>query len=93
VILAYMDRSGPNPESDILFYINPYNKGTVLGKQEIEYYLKQSRIEALNSYFSPCSNRVIIKSLISSLITSYENLGYRDKVLEFERILKLFPVE
>jgi len=93
MILAYMDRSGLNPESDILFYINPYNKGAVLGKQEIEYYLKQSRIEALNSYFSPCSNRVIIKSLISILITSYENLGYRDKVLEFERILKLFPVE
>jgi regulator of sirC expression with transglutaminase-like and TPR domain len=96
MILAFMDESGLNLESghqvtNILFYINPYNRGSVLGKQEIEYYLKQSLIEPLKSHFSPCSNRVIIKRMVSSLITSYENLGYQDKIHELERILKLFP--
>jgi len=98
MILAFLDESGLNLESEyqdsnILFYINPYNKGAVLGKQEIEYHLKHSRIEPLKSYFTPCSNRVIIKKMVSTLITSYENLGYQDKILELERILKLFPSE
>lgn len=99
MILAYMDEYGlnpdseNNPDSDILFYINPYNRGAVLGRQEIEYYLKQSRIEPAKSCFYPCYNWVIIKSLINTLITSYQNLGYQDKVMEFQRILKLFPIE
>lgn len=97
-ILAYMDVPGLNPDAehphpDILFYINPYNRGAVLGRQEIDYYLKQSRNEPLNSYYSPCSNRIIIKRMVSTLITSYENPGYQDKISELERILKLFPSE
>jgi regulator of sirC expression with transglutaminase-like and TPR domain len=98
MILAYMDESGLNLEtvhqdSDILFYLNPFNRGAVLGRQEIEYYLKQSQIESVKSYFYPCSNRMIIKRMIITLITSYENLGYQDKIKELERILKLFPSE
>jgi regulator of sirC expression with transglutaminase-like and TPR domain len=98
MILAYIDESGLNLESehqdsDILFYINPFNRGAVLGRQEIEYYLKQSQIESVKSYFYPCSNRIIIKRMISTLVASYENLGYHDKIIELERILKLFPSE
>jgi regulator of sirC expression with transglutaminase-like and TPR domain len=98
MILAFMDKPGLNMESeyqdsDILFYINPYNRGTVLGRPEIEYYLKQLKIEPVKSYFFPCSNKVIIKRMVYTLMTSYENLGYQYKILELERILKLFPSE
>ncbi|MFW5754894.1 MAG: transglutaminase-like domain-containing protein, partial [Marinilabiliaceae bacterium] len=47
-ILAYMDEpaSGPGIDdqkgaSSVLFYINPVNKGAVLGKKEIEHFIKQ----------------------------------------------------
>lgn len=98
MILAFMDQEGLNPESshpdhDILFYINPYNKGAVLGKKEIEYYLKQIKTEPAKSFFYPCSNKVIIKRMVQALITSYENLGYQDKILQMEGILRLFPSE
>lgn len=98
MILAYWDNPGFDlkPEciqSGILFYINPLNRGTVLGKKEIDYYLKQSGIEPVHSYYNPCSNRVIIRRLMNTLIDSYENLGYQDKISELERIIKLFPAE
>ena len=40
-ILAYVDEYNLNDpyEEDILFYINPYNNGKVLGEREIDYFL------------------------------------------------------
>ena len=81
-ILAYVDENNIHDpfEDDILFYINPFNKGTVLGKREIDYFLKQQKLEAKDSYYTPCSNIEIIRKLILNLIYSYEKLGYPEKV-------------
>jgi hypothetical protein len=73
----------------VLFYINPFNKGAVFTKREIELFIQQLRINPDRSYFSPCSNIDIIKRLINSLIYSYTQLGYADKIEELEKLLKL----
>lgn len=81
-ILGYVDplyQSLTN-EQEILFYINPFNKGAVLGKQEIDYFLKQQNIKPEKSYYYPCSNIEIIQKLILNLIYSYKKLGYPEKV-------------
>lgn len=90
-ILAYLDEFDINEsyENEILFYINPYNKGTVLGKREIDYFLKQQKLEPKDTYYKPCSNITIIKKLILNLLYSYEKLGYPDKV---EGIKKLYEI-
>jgi regulator of sirC expression with transglutaminase-like and TPR domain len=98
IILAFADETGltMNTESagtNILFYINPFNRGAVLGRTEIDYYLKQSLIKPVNSFYEPCSNTVIIRRLVNTLITSYENLGYKEKVAQLEKIIRLFPSE
>jgi len=95
MILAYMDIAGSPAEHDhqdynVLFYLNPNNKGAVLGKREIEYFLKQYQIEPSDSHFHPCTNRVIIERMVRSLIDSYSNLGYQDKIQQMERILGIF---
>jgi regulator of sirC expression with transglutaminase-like and TPR domain len=95
MILAYMDVAGSveipdHQEFNVLFYINPFNKGAVLGKREIEYFLKQYQLEPSESYFHPCSNRLIIKRMVSALIDSYKSLGYEDKIQQMERILGIF---
>jgi regulator of sirC expression with transglutaminase-like and TPR domain len=95
MILAYMDVAGSPAESDhqdynVLFYLNPNNKGAVLGKREIEYFLKQYQIEPSDSHFHPCTNRIIIERMVRSLIDSYNNLGYQDKIQQMERILGIF---
>ena len=93
-ILAYKDvlvaGSGFDEVSeDILFYINPYNKGAVLGKREIEYFLKQQKIEPQESHFRPCSNVEILVRILHNLINAYHKSGYREKAELFEGVLKM----
>ena len=93
-ILAYKDvlvaGSGfDEVAEDILFYINPYNKGAVLGKREIEYFLKQQKIEPQESHFRPCSNVEILVRILHNLINAYHKSGYREKAELFEGVLKM----
>jgi regulator of sirC expression with transglutaminase-like and TPR domain len=87
-ILGYADplyQSLTN-EKEILFYINPFNKGAVLGRREIDYFLKQQQITPQKSYYSPCTNQDIIEKLILNLIYSYEKLGYPEKVADMKKM-------
>lgn len=91
-ILAYKDEyrqyDAADEEEDILFYINPYNKGAILGKKEIDYFIKQQQLKPDKSYFIPCDNRDIIVRLISNLILSYEKLGFTDKIDRLRLLLR-----
>jgi len=92
-ILAYKDRFkttlSDNPKDSILFYINPFNKGSILGHREIEHFLNQQNIELKDEFFLPCSNRVTIAQLISSLTYSYEKLGNHDKLHDLSLIMQI----
>jgi regulator of sirC expression with transglutaminase-like and TPR domain len=93
-ILAYKDElvaghSFNDVSEDILFYINPYNRGAVLGKREIEYFLKQQKIEPQESHFRPCSNLETIVRILHNLINAYHKSGYREKADLFEGVLRL----
>jgi regulator of sirC expression with transglutaminase-like and TPR domain len=93
-ILAYKDElvTGPGFDEvteDILFYINPYNKGAVLGRREIDYFLKQQKIEPQRSHYQPCSNLEIIVRILHNLINAYHKSGYRDKAVQYEDVLKV----
>ena len=83
-VLAYVDDHDLLPftgeDSDkVLFYINPFSRGAVFGKKEIDAFLKQLKLKPHNSHYEPCSNVDIIKRLLRNLINSYEKLGYPDK--------------
>ncbi len=54
-------------EEDVLFYLNPFNKGAVFRKSEIELYIQQLRIETQEAFFLPCENKVIIRRLLQDL--------------------------
>ena len=92
-ILAYRDRfkttSLDNPKESILFYINPFNKGSVLGRREVEHFLNQQNIELRDEFFLPCSNKVAISQLISSLSYSYEKSGNQEKLQDLSLIQKI----
>jgi regulator of sirC expression with transglutaminase-like and TPR domain len=90
-ILAYVSDLMPEVPSmeDVLFYINPFNKGAVFTKKEIELFIQQLKINPDRTYFAPCSNIDIIKRLIGNLIYSYTQLGYPDKIEDLEMLLKL----
>lgn len=91
-ILAYVDEWFENDkDKPVLFYLNPFNKGIVLGKSEIDHFVKQQKLKPNASFYEPCNHADIVKRLILNLILSYENLGYMDKILMLQKILKLFP--
>ncbi|GAB4451945.1 MAG: hypothetical protein Fur0028_07490 [Bacteroidales bacterium] len=80
---------GENIETPVLFYINPFNKGWVFVRKDIDIFLKQAKIESHPSYYSPCSNIKIIERLISNLLVTYEQLGYNEKANELSTLLKI----
>ncbi len=89
-VLCYVDEHSIKEEEDILFYINPVNKGAILGRREIEYFLKQQKLIPKPDYFLPCSNTEIIKRLLVNLIFAYENKGDDLKKNELEELMKIF---
>lgn len=92
-ILAYKDRfkvtPTDNPKDSILFYINPFNRGAVLGRREIEHFLNQQNIEPKDEFFLPCTNRTTVSQLVTTLIFSYEKMGYNDKVSDMNAIQRI----
>ena len=89
-ILAYLTGPGlTDPtEDDVLFYINPFNKGAVFTRREIDLFLRQMGIEPDKTFFTPCSNIDIIERLINILIYTYNQLGYPEKITDLQILLK-----
>lgn len=90
-ILAYVDKMSllagiPLNEANILFYVNPFSRGGVFSRKEIDYFLRQLKLKDDQAYFQPCSNLDIIKRMFENLIQSYEKLGYPDKVRDIRKL-------
>jgi len=94
-ILVYLDGEMSKdtcdpPDCPALFYINPVNKGAIIGKREIEIFLKQQKITFLDDYFTPCSNRDIVRRMFDNLRFSYDSIGQNEKkieIIELEKVL------
>jgi regulator of sirC expression with transglutaminase-like and TPR domain len=73
-------------ESDIFFYINPFSRGAIFYKKEIDAFIKQLQLEPERKYYEPCSNLDIIARMLRNLIFSYEKSGYLNKMRELEKL-------
>lgn len=87
-ILAYHDPYFPDDPHGILFYINPYNRGLVLNRTDIDNFLVQQKLKPKLEYFVPCTNITTIERVLRNLILSYEKTGYNDKIQEVTELLK-----
>jgi len=96
-LLAYIDANNiihfienqldPEVEkTDVLFYINAFNKGTIVHKTEISAYIEQLNLAPKSEYFQACDNRTIVLRLLNNLIFSYDRLGYPEKVSELKKL-------
>ena len=77
-------------KSDVLFYINPSNKGSITSIKEIEYHLKTNNYLPLHHYTEPKSDVLFIKLLVESLKLSYQSVNFMDKKNRVEQLLQLF---
>jgi len=86
-VLCYYDDDYHEDPNGILFYINPSDKGAVLGLRELKHFLEQLKIEERESYFTPCSNVDIIERLVINLQFAYERSGQPEKAQSLKQLL------
>lgn len=88
-VLAYLTQ--PNiykpTKNDILFYINPFNRGALFSRHEIDHFIGQLKIKPDPAFYLPCSNRDILKRLFNNLIFSFKSRNLEKKVGEIEFLL------
>lgn len=53
-----------NLEKEVMFYINPVNRGNIFSRNEIKDYLEKLKMEHQAHYFTPADNRAILKELL-----------------------------
>lgn len=96
-VLAYRDEQqimqmiGEEHSSDgVMFYINPFSRGTIFNRKEIDQFLKQINLDPAPQYYTPCTNIDMIKRVVSNLIYSYQKLEDQTKIDELLELKKLF---
>ncbi|PKP09792.1 MAG: hypothetical protein CVU09_09170 [Bacteroidetes bacterium HGW-Bacteroidetes-4] len=77
------------PNEGVLFYINPFNKGVVFGKKEIDQFIKQQKLENKAAYFQASSNLDTIILLIKSIIVYYKMNAEKTKAENYQALLKI----
>jgi regulator of sirC expression with transglutaminase-like and TPR domain len=82
-----------NQEKNVMFYINPLNKGIAFSRSEITHYLEQMKLKSHKKYYSPCSNLEIIKMLVYNQMSCYEQKGNKLKAQQLKELFELFNLE
>lgn len=91
-ILAYMNEATMGGSSDgdegpnVLFYVNAFSQGDILGRNEIDEFLQKLKLEPRPSFYAPCTNIDIIRRLLNNLSVSYDKLGDSERGNELARL-------
>ena len=94
-LVGYFDKEiaqlahGESIGHSVLFYINPSNKGAIIGPKEVDYIQHTSDEADRQKLIQPCPDRIIIKRLIERLIMGYTELGQLDKVNYLNEIIAI----
>jgi regulator of sirC expression with transglutaminase-like and TPR domain len=98
-ILAYLDDQSiggaqKNVEENVLFYVNAFSQGDILGRKEIIEFLEKLKIDPQPQFFQPCSNIDIIQRQLSNLANSYTKLHDEERAKELMDLRRLLgPME
>lgn len=84
-LVGYFDKDlarlahGGKSVNPVLFYINPSNRGAIIGPRELDYIQNTTEITDKRKLAEPCPDRIILKRLIEKLILNYDQLGASEK--------------
>lgn len=79
-----------NHKNEILFYVNPFNRGIILTRNDISMFIERSNFSQDEKYYSPCSNAEIVKSYFEFVMQCYNKENDAENVQFMEEILSLF---
>lgn len=91
-MLVYVEKLYSQPmdqitSNDVLFYINPFNRGEIHSMNDILNYLRRIQIDPKEEYYLPCSNIVTLRRSLNNLINIYSNNGNEQKADDFRKLL------
>lgn len=92
-LIGYFDKdiarlSQTEPEHSVIFYINPSNKGAIIGPKELDYIQPTDLFEP-QKLTEPCPDRIIIKRLVEKLASDYLQIGSSDKSFYLNEIAEM----
>lgn len=96
-ILAYTDAENMANENkeiapqnqQVLFYINPFSRGSIFSKREIDSYLQQLGLEKKPQFYTPCTTTDILIRMLNNLMFSYKKMGFNYKVDELMKLKEI----
>lgn len=81
---------GSTRNTEVLFYINPSNKGAITSRKEIDYHLTRNEYRPIEKYSEPKPDVLFIKRLVESMLESYKSVGYAEKEEKIKQLLSIF---
>ena len=81
---------GPDSNTEVLFYINPSNKGAITSIKEIEYHLRTNNFLPMYKYTEPKSDVDFLRLLVESLEMAYQSVNFTDKKERLHQLLLMF---
>lgn len=83
---------GEDTGTDVIFYINPSNKGAITSRKEIDYHLRKNKQTPTDNFTEPKSDKLFIQKLLEYLRGSFTFTGYTEKQAKTEELLRLFDI-
>ncbi|MDC1186579.1 transglutaminase-like domain-containing protein [Crocinitomicaceae bacterium] len=94
-ILAYMDEhrikheNGTAKSHGVLFYINPFSKGSLFDEDEIDEFITSLNLPTDREFYEPCSNSSVLRRMLTNLIAAFKEAGAADKVQELTELREI----
>lgn len=91
-LVGYFDKDiaqlvNDEESNHVLFYVNPSNKGAIIGPKEVDYIQNSADVHRKRN--EPCSDRIIIKRLVQKLSNDYQLAGSLEKVNYLKEIAEI----
>jgi regulator of sirC expression with transglutaminase-like and TPR domain len=76
-------------EQEILFYINPVNRGSLFSRNEVKEYLEKMKADMDIKFFTPANNKTIIAELLSYYIELSAFKAIPEKEEDYTKLLHI----
>lgn len=76
-------------KNQVLFYINPFNKGLSFSEREIHNYLQKAGLEANDHYFLPASNVQVMTEYLHVLLLRFNQQESSWKSADMEELIRI----
>lgn len=75
-------------DASILFYINPFNKGSVFGRQQLDSFLDELKLPHQKEFYMPCSNTDIVRRILKNLHNAYSTQNNAEMLQKITLLLE-----